>query len=140
MIHGFRDKSLKWSSPSFQSSLSLHLHQGAQARLPLTSRITFPSPPRPSRSPEVTTPDSRSDSFNYYLFLFGFTTITRRHRNHRADNPGSSRPTVYAIYQPNTPVLYLACPRLVLIRRRTWLSGRRGPLAFNLTSATERAS
>lgn len=99
-----------------QSSLSLHLHWVAQAHLPLTFRITFPSPPRPSRSLEVTAPDSRSDGLNYYLFLFGFTMATRQYRIHRADSPGSRCPTVYTIYQTNTPVLYLACPWVVLVR------------------------
>lgn len=98
-----------------QSSLSLDLHRVAQARLPLTFRITFPSPPRPSLSLEVTTPDSRSDGLNYYLFLFGFTTATRQYRIHRADSPGSRCPTVYTIYHPNTPV-YLPCPWVVLVK------------------------
>lgn len=142
MIHGFSDsKSLKWSSPSFQSSLSPHLHRGTQAGLPLTFRITFPSPPRPSRSPEATTPDSRSDGLNYYLFLFGFATITRRYRTHRADSAGSRCPTIYATYQPNTPVLYLVCPWPVLIGAGGGLGcWDRGPLAFNLTPALEGAS
>lgn len=120
-----------------QSPLSLHLHQ---ASLPLTFRITFPSPLRPSRSPEVTTPDSRSGGLNYDLFLFGFTTTTRRYSNPRADSPGSRCPTSPTICQPNTQ----SC--IWHIHGGFPPGGGRGcwdgeaQLAFNLTPATEGVS
>lgn len=109
MIHSFMDnKSLKWTSSLLhQSSLSLHLQRGDQARLPLTLGITFPSPLSPSHSPEVTTADSRSDGLNYYLFLFSFTTTTRRCRNQRAASPGSSCPATQTAAQARGQVWWV---------------------------------
>lgn len=106
MIHGFTDnKSLKQTSSFLQeSSLSLHLQRGDQARLPLTLRITFPSPPGPSRSSEVT-PADRSNRLNYYLLLFSFNTTTRWPRHCRAEAPGPRCPT-----QPTVqPDMWCSC-------------------------------
>jgi len=125
-----------------QSSLSLHLHRAAQARLPLTFRITFPSPPRPSRSPEVTTPDSRSDGLNYYLFLFGFTTTTRRYKKSQGRQPRlqMSNRLRYLPTKHTRAASGMSTVGSRQGRRRAQLSGQRGPLTFNPTSATEGAS
>lgn len=136
MIHSFVDnKSLKWTSSLLhQSSLSLHLQRGDQARLPLTLGITFPSPLSPSHSPEVTTADSRSDGLNYYLFLFSFTTTTRRCRNQRAASPGSSCPATQTAAQARGQAWCSAQPwlRAALLRAAAGPGqrDREGPARF----------
>lgn len=143
MIHGFRDnKSLKWSSSSFHR---VHYH------FIYTEEPKHVSPwPSGSLSQALRDP---ADPQRWQLQIAGATVwiITCSclfHDDHKTIQKSQGR---QPRLQMSNRLCYLWGKHTSVIsgvsmvsshqgRRRTWLSGWRGPLAFNLTSAMEGAS